>query len=305
MKTLIEYADFLFKNGYKENFAPYTFLDGNIEMVEFIINDFRIVLYVEETDEFSKYLASLKPGTEYQVEYENYNVKHAFIESPICNVSNFLDGTTDGIELVSTPNAYNKHTLDLFELCINFQKTNLLEHELFIMSRRMEHLAWAKDNLIPILEMYDFYVDYDSFFDTKQERCSSNIRIDFKHPNRADLVIEIDCITGEPIIWADINSANGTIDLADKIYGKLSDEVYNVLLENVWKQDELKFGYIYNNDPHETLETYKQVNMLLDGLRYKEKNNDINFDVIPDRYSEFVEEYKVFCNDTKDEGSLG
>ena len=85
-----------------------------------------------------------------------------------------------------------------------------------------------------------------------------------------------------------------TAQLIDKIYGKLSDEVYNVLLEDVWKQDELKFGYIYNNDPHETLETYKQVNMLLDSLRYKEKNNDINFDVIPDRYNKFVEEYKVF-----------
>lgn len=31
MKTLKEYAEFLYKNGYKENFAPYTFLDSNLE----------------------------------------------------------------------------------------------------------------------------------------------------------------------------------------------------------------------------------------------------------------------------------
>ena len=192
MIKLKEYADFLYENGYKENFAPFTFLNGSLEIVEFIKNDFIVRLYVEATREFSEFLESLEPGTEYKVEYENYNVKSAFIESPICNVSNFLDGTTDGIELVSEPNAYNRHTLDLFELCIGFQKVNLLEHELFIMSRRQEHLAWAKDNLIPILEKYDYYVDYDSFFDTKEERCSSNIRIDFKHPNRADLVIEVD-----------------------------------------------------------------------------------------------------------------
>ena len=291
MKTLKEYADFLYKNEYKENFAPFTFLDSNLEIVEFIKNDYRINLYVQETKEFSDYLASLAPGTEYQVEYENYIVKSAFIESPICNVSNFLDGTTDGIELVSEPNAYNHHTLDLFELCINFQKTNLLEHELFIMSRRIEHLAWAKDSLIPILEKWDFYVDYDSFFDTKEGRCSSNIRIDFKHPNRADFVIEVDCLTGQPIIWADINSANGTIHLTEEIYGKNLNEVSDILLEKLLKQDELKFGYLYNNDPHETIETYREVLNLIDSLHYKEKRKDINFDVIPERYNKLREDY--------------
>lgn len=290
MTTLKEYADFLYENDYKESLAPYTFLDGNLEIVEFIKNDYRINLYVQETKEFSDYLSSLALGTEYQVDYENYIVKNAFIESPICNVSNFLDGTTDGIELVSEPNAYNRHTLDLFKLCINFQKTNLLEHELFIMSRRQEHLIWAKDNLIPILEKWDFYVDYDSFFDTKQERCSSNIRIDFKHPNRADFVIEIDCLTGKPIIWADINSSNGTIDLADKIYGKSKNEVFDILMEDVLKKDELKFGYIYNNDIHETIKTYREVFNLMACLHYNEKD-DIDFNVIPKRYENLIEEY--------------
>ena len=292
MRTLKEYADFLYKNGYKESFAPYTFLDGHLEIVEFIKNDYQLSLYVTETEEFSDYLSSLDPGTEYQVEYGNYNVKSAFIESPICNVSNFLDGSTDGIELVSEPSAYNKHTLDLFEQCIDFQKTNLLEHELFMMSRRLEHLIWAKDNLIPILEKYDFYVDYDSFFDTKQERCSSNIRIDFKHPNRADFVIEIDCLTGNPIIWADINLNSGTIDLTDKIYGKNLNEVSNILLEELFKKDELKFGYIYNDDIHETIETYKEVLNLMDCLHYNEKRKDINFDAIPQRYEKLVLDYK-------------
>lgn len=292
MKTLKEYADFLYENGYKENFAPYTFLDGQLEIVEFIKNDFHISLYVVKTKEFSEYLSSLEDGTEYDVEYDNYIVNSAFIESPVCNVSNYFDGTTDGIELVSEPNAYNKHTLDLFELCISLQKTNLLEHEMFIMSQRLNHLGWAKDNLIPILERYDYYVTYDSFFDTKQERCSSNIRIDFKHPNRTDLVIEVDCLTGEPIIWADINLGEGTINLTDKIYGKNLEEVFNALLENLWKKDELKFGYIYNNDPHETVETYGQVLNLMDSLHNKEKRKDINFDAIPERYKDLVEEYK-------------
>lgn len=290
MKTLKEYAELLYKNEYKESIAPYTFLDGRLEIVEFIKNDYHINLYVVETKEFSDYLSSISPGTEYQVEYENYNVKSAFIESPICNVSNFFDGSTDGIELVSEPNEYNKHTLDMFELCLGFQKTNLLEHELFIMSCRQEHLTWTKNSLIPILEKWNFYVEYDSFFDTKQEKCCSNIRLDFKHPNRANLVIEIDCLTGKPIIWADINSHNGTIELTDKIYGKNLDEVTDILLEEVLKKDELKFGYIYNNDPQETINTYKEVLTLMDCLYYTEKE-DIDFSIIPKRYNKLIEDY--------------
>lgn len=291
MKTLKEYCNFLYENGYKESFAPCTFLGGSLEIVEFIKNDFYINLYVTETEEFSNYLDSLEPGTEYKVEYENYIVKSAFIESPICNVSNFFDGTTNGIELVSKPNDYNKHTLDLFEQCIGFQKTNLLEHELFIMSCRKKHLMWAKDNLIPILEKYDFYINYDSVFDTKRERCSSNIRIDFEHPNRADFVIEVDCLTGNPIIWANINSENGIINLTDKIYGKNLDEVADIILEDVLKKDELKFGYIYNDDIHETIETYKEVFNLIECL-HRGKKEDINFDAIPQRYEKLVLDYK-------------
>ena len=290
MKTLKEYADFLYGNGYKENFAPFTFLNGELEIVEFIKNNFHINLYVESTKEFSDYLASLQPGTEYQIEYKNYNVVSAFIESPICNVSDFLTGKTDGIQLVSEPVANNRHTLDLFELCIGFQKVNLLEHELFIMSNRQKHLAWAKDNLVPILEKYDYCIVYDSYFDTKEKRRSSNIRIDFTHPNRADFVIEVDCLTGKPVIWTNINLKNGSINLTDKIYGKSREDVYSVLLEEVWKKDDLKFGYIYNNNPHETLDTYIEVCSLLDCLRYKKKQ-DINFDVVPERYNYLVEEY--------------
>jgi hypothetical protein len=292
MKTLKEYADFLYSRGYKENIAPFTFLDGALEIVEFVRYGFHVNLYVEETDEFSKYLESLEPGTEYNVEYENYVVNSAFIEAPICNVSNFHDGSTNGIELVSKPNTYNKHTLELFEQCIGFQKINLLEHEIFIMSRRQEHLAWAKENLVPLLEKYNYIITFDSFFDTKNEAPSSNQRIDFKHHNRSELSIETDCITGEPIILSDGALGEGLVDLSEKMYGKDIDNVYNVMLEEVWKKSEDKFGYIYNNDPHETVDTYYEVGKLIDCLHYGEKDNSINFDFIPERYNDMVKKYK-------------
>ena len=76
----------------------------------------------------------------------------------------------------------------------------------------------------------------------------------------------------------------------DKIYGKKQDDVFNILLEEVWKKDELRFGYIYNNDPQETIDTYKEVLTLIDCLHYNEKK-DIDFTIIPKRYNKLIEDY--------------
>lgn len=294
MKTLKEYSEFLFKNNYEEDECPYTFLDGHLEMVDFIKkgSNFYIRLKVIETTEFSDYLQSLEIGTTYEVNYENYIVVGAFIEAPICNVSDFITGKTNGIQLVDKPCDYNYHTLDLFEFCIGFQKINLVEHELFIMSRRLEQLKWANEVLIPILEKYDYQVSYDVFFNTNQEdRNNSNPRIDLTHTNGEQLVLEIDCLTGKSIIWH--TTLTKVIDLSDLIYEKNSAEVFNILLEEIWKKDGNKYGYIYNNDPHETVDTYHEVGELFMCLEYKEKTKrGINFDVIPSRYSDLVEQYK-------------
>lgn len=290
MKTLKEYADFLYKNGYKEIDAACLYLDGHLMRVDFSNGEFGLALGVEETEEFSKHLEALEEGTEYKVEYENYLVKDAFLQSPICNVANYFDGTTNGITLVREPNDYYRHTLELFEFCLGFQKINLVEHELFIMSHRLEQLKWAKDVLIPILEKHDYHVDYNTFFDINSDnRCNSNPRIDLTHENREQITLEIDCLTGKSIIWH--SALTKTIDLSDKIYGKESDEVYSILLEEVWKKNEEKYGYIYNNDPHETVETYYQVGLLIESLNRKVKNDKINFNIIPHRYNDLVEEY--------------
>ena len=157
------------------------------------------------------------------------------------------------------------------------------------MSRRQEHLAWAKKNLVPLLEKYNYVVKFDSFFDTKNEALSSNPRIDFRHHNGSELSIETDCITGEPIIWSD--DEEGVVYLSDKMYGKDIDDVYNVMLEEVWKNREDKFGYIYNNDPHETVDTYCELFKLIDCLHYGKKDDSINFNVIPERYNDIVKKY--------------
>lgn len=291
MKTLKEYAEFLYSKGYKETELPYEFLDSSLQIVSFEKGDWYINLHVQETEEFSKFLESLEEGTEYEIDYKNYVVCGAFLKSPICNVSNFYDGSTEGIELVAEPNQYNKHTLDIFEPCVDLQSTNLLNHDLFIMTCRQEQLKWAKDNLIPVLERYDYACEYDSFFSTEEGRSSSNIRIDFKHPNGASLTIETDCLTGKPIIWSSVNVLDGYSDLTSELYGKSEGEVFDILFEKVWEKHPLRFGYIYNNDPQETVKTFQAVMTLMDCIEHKEKAS-IDLNLIPERYKYLVEEYE-------------
>lgn len=50
MKTLKEYAEFLYSNGYSETVAPYTLLNGALEIVDFVREGFRVNLYVCRRD---------------------------------------------------------------------------------------------------------------------------------------------------------------------------------------------------------------------------------------------------------------
>ncbi len=213
----------------------------SLDSIEFTKNEFHVGLRVCETEEFSNYLDSLEERAEFKIEYENYIVDTAFIDSPIRNVAN--GNYMDGIMLVFEPDDVCRHSLDLFEQCIKFQTTNLVEHELFIMSRREEQLRWAKDNLIPVLEKHDFYCNYSSLFKTsfanayyEGEDYDSNPRIDFQHPYGASIVMEIDCITGEPVIWATSSLGDDLIKLTDKISGKNLNEVSDILQKEIFEE---------------------------------------------------------------------
>lgn len=288
METLKDYSDFLLSKGY--SLAPYShsYFNGFLTDVTFVKNGYRVILQVGETEEFTEYLESLEPNIEYLVEDQNYIVSGAFIESPICNIAGFLDGNKEGITLVKEANDYYTDTLDLFEYCITLQTPNLLEHELKIMSERIKLLSWAKDVLIPVLEKCDYIVDYDSFFIInfdKFELDSSSPVICFRHYNDCgNIYLETHCITGKNTLSV------GGIGL--DVIGKSQEEIYSILLEEVFKKDELAFGYLYNNDPKETKDTYKEVLTLWQELRNKSNRYEINFDIIPDRYSKDIELYK-------------
>lgn len=290
--SLQEFVDILHSKGYQETPVAYSYLDGCLQAVDFVKDEWFVQLHCEETDQFYQELKNLEPGTEYTVDYKNYIVTAAFIQSPICDVSDFLNGKKDGILLVDEPGEYHKHGLDEFEYCLGLQRTNLLGHELKIMQSRIDTLTWANSYLVPILEKYDYYAAFDHFFNCNEDIISdsSDPTIEFNHPNNGGIRISNDCITGKPCIVAD------GIDITDEVFGKDSDTVYEVLCKKVWEQHESKYGYIWKNDPKETKDTYCEVITLFDCLQVKRKTK-INFEVIPDRYDYAVEEYKKMFPD--------
>lgn len=284
MNALQSFVDILYRNGYKETRIPYQYLCGELETIEFYKGDYSVFVHVYPTPEFEKWLKTYEG--EYEIDYKNYCVSAIKIESPLCNGEGFIDGDTSCIQLKEEPNDYNEHGLDLFEYCLSLQTPNLLKHELKIMKCRIEQLEWAEKNLIPILEKYDYSVEYDSFFDAKNDRDSSNQWIGFNHINnlRGFVFIGTDALTGDIIIIAD------GIDVSD-MYGKTSDEVFNIMLERVWKENDVEYGYIFYNDPKETVNSAVEIRCVWQAIRRKRPDDRINFDIIPERYSKDVETY--------------
>lgn len=288
MKTLKSYANVLYKRGYKESVAPYQFLCGELEIVEFTNGKYVVFLYVYPTPSFEKWLESYEG--EYEVDYKNYYVSGAKIESPLCNIAGFTDGDTSYIQLNEEPDEYIKHGLDLFEKCLDLQTPNLLKHEMKIMKARLKHLSWAEKNLVPILEKYDYQADFDSFFNTENERDSSNQWITFTHKNsiRGSVTIETDALTG------DINITADGIDVTE-MYGKGRDEVFAIMLEKVWKENDVEYGYIFSGDPRECVDSSVEIRCMWQSIREKRPDGRINFDIIPERYRKDIETYNEVC----------
>ena len=134
------------------------------------------------------------------------------------------------------------------------------------------------------------YVFDDSFFNTENDRDSSNQWITFKHKNsfRGIISIETDALTG------DINIVADGINVSD-MYGKNAEEVFDIMLEKVWKDDDVQYGYIFSGDPKETVDSATEIRCLWQAIRYGERDERIKFDIIPERYGKDVETYNRVC----------
>jgi hypothetical protein len=286
METLKEFADFLKARGYKETKLPYCFTNGWLDSVSFSNGSFGINFNVEPTPEFGEKLNNMPDGEEYDIDYKDYVVAQAFIESPVCNVSDFFDGATKGIFLVKEPGEYVRHTLDLFEYCTSLQTTDLAEHELKILKARIAQMEWATKNLFPVLKKADYHPVYDTFFATDETRDSSNQWIELQHKNHGCIHFTTDCITGYGYLTAD------DVDLSCLVCHADENTVREAFLEKVWKENELRYGYLWHNDPKETVDTYLNLLEMFETTRRGRPFDKVDLSVIPDKYSDDVKLYK-------------
>lgn len=254
MRLLSEYAKYLKKEGYTPQYED--FICGGLTSVDFL-DSFQhlITLSVEETEEFheemEKKIKEQGSPVEYEMNYSNYVVCIASFESIITTEQNFYTGKGGAIHLVSRP-GYHTHGLELFEKCVQLQKLGLVDHELFIMKKRIEHLTWAKKVLIPLLEKADYSVEYSSMFDINNtKRTNSDVIVRFRHYNDPkddySFFMATDCLTGE------VKFPRG-IDL----YGKNREETWNLLVEEFWKKEQFPIKYSYLYTKGETKETYRK-----------------------------------------------
>lgn len=264
MKYLNEFIDYLKKEGYEDKY--FDSVDGYLLNVDCFYQNRKITLTVDPTEEFEKFLkdkSKKEEEFEYDIDYKNYLVKAINIESTITSEPNYFNGEVGSIYLISNPdkNSYYQHGLELFEKCVQLQKNGVVEHELFIMEKHIEHLKWAKEVLIPVLEKADYIIDYSSIFDLSERRCNSNLIIIFKHYNDQnfldkEMYMGTDCLTGECLFPDNLN-----------LFGKNKEEVWSILVEEFWKKAVFpkRFSYLYTEG--ETKETFKEYLLELEQSR--------------------------------------
>ena len=171
MKTLKEYQDYLFANGYEiSEGLPYGFFGDELTSVEYRNkkNKKYVLLNCYYTDELISFLEkNYEEGEEFTIDdkmMEMIEVNSATIECSIVNVPHFMDGTKPGIFLqeggdggVMDFSDYYKDRMDLFEKCIWIQN-NELEHSKNILEQHFKNIEFFNENIKPILDNYGYYL---------------------------------------------------------------------------------------------------------------------------------------------------
>lgn len=261
MKYLNEFIDYLKEEGYEDKYLDS--VDGYLCKVDCFYCDKQVTFSVEATKEFEEFIKNKvkeNGSFEYDIDYKNYIVKAISMELPI---TAYDAEESETVYLTSNKNEYHQHGLDLLEKCVYLQKHGFIEHEMFISQKHIEHLKWAKDVLIPVLEKADYTIEYSSVFDISHMKCDSNLTILFKHYNDKNFIEQpmymgTDCLTGECVFPNNM-----------QLFGKGKEEVWNILVEELWKKANItkRFSYLYTEG--ETKETFSQYL-----LNFKEQHYD-------------------------------
>ena len=224
MKSFKYYYDILLSLGYresKENELGYQFLNGYLTNVDMYSPTGKLVTFdvtgSAEYDEYIEKLTQEHPNEEidFTWDYSRMVVNFVFFESPICNVSGYIDNdrsglTLDGIDREESGFDYYPHKLTTANLRkFAYIQEHPIEHEYKIAKAHVRNLSKINKVFIPILDKYDFYQDYssllDSTVDSGYEKDNSNPFVTFKHKYAKSarhecIVFETDVFNGKLIL---------------------------------------------------------------------------------------------------------
>lgn len=243
-----------------------------------------IRLEVCYTDEYEEEIKNLPEGTEINPDYSKMECTGAFFECCICYPDGPYQGTT-GIDI---------NDLDYFwkayEMFLNPSKAKNR-----IMKIHLEHSEYIEEHFAPVLETYDFYNDYDSYWDCDEKTyIGSQPIIGWKYKySSKDIDFKTDILTEELYV-------NGKVWDKNKDFKKwLIDNVmtYKLGPETFY---ELEFERFFSEDPKWTPTSHQEILILSDNIRQlregkKPHYKDVNFDAIPKKYKYLIDQYNELC----------
>lgn len=288
MNTVQDYLNYLYTLGFSKDKQYYNYLDLDLTSVD-IHNPNTgecVGLYCESTSEWYEYIQSLEKGTEVFYDLTQHVVNAVYVEGELCTERSFSSGENNGIYLVSYPDSYHSHKLtdESFKKAV-WTQSHTSQHMIDIIKCHLHNLELLNKILFPILNKYEFYESYNSLvhcFEIEERKEDSNITSNFRHPNMHvwdEIIIETDVFDGSLYIeyFEDIDFKSVTQE-------ELEKEFIKRILSNKNGDIDIKYSYMFNDDPKDNIYTYNELMNYMQKLRYNESLDDINWDNIPDKY---------------------
>lgn len=270
-----------------KGFEPkwYNYLDWYLTHID-LYNDAEqcISLEVCYNEEYEEELRNLPEGTEINPDYSKMECIGAFLECVICYPEGPRDETS-GITISDMDYFWKA-----FEMFQNPSKAKKR-----IMQLHLEHSEYIEKHFAPILEKYDFYNNYDSYWDcNKKIYIGSQPIIGWKYKySREDIDFKTDILTEKLYVNCDIWNDGDDFEkwLIDNVM------TYKLGYETFY---ELEFERFFDNDPKWTPTSHQEILALTNNIQCLREGReiryeDVNFDAIPKKYECLIDQYNELC----------
>lgn len=226
-----------------------------------------IVLYTKMSEEYYEYLCSLPKDTEFVQDYEQYTVFGALFK---CVIS-YPEGRSGGILIRE-----DLDTLRYFWVALE-AFLDPVQWVYKTMNSHIKNINYFTMYIKPILEKYDFFPSYDSFWDVEEKTFIGST---------PTFIYTYKYYDEEVMFWTDL--------LTQKLMwgnGEVDKNTFEELFTNGLK-NRIVFERFFTDDNTFTPTSYKGIYTLLQAIKDK-RNYDIpvDFNNIPNTYKYLINEY--------------